>query len=117
MGAAIELWWDFDRATLRRLVRKTKPIQCQRQRALTEIYDGSCRCDAARIGGVGLQILRGWAVRFNARGLEGLIDGKAPSRRSKLSDAQGEGLVAIVESGPIPEIHGVVRLRLIDCGA
>ena len=34
--------------------------------------------------------------------------------RPKLTDAQREALVAIVESGPIPEIHGVVRWRLID---
>jgi len=33
---------------------------------------------AARIGGVGLQTIRDWVVRFNARGPEGLIDGKAP---------------------------------------
>ena len=33
-----------------------------------------------------------------------LIYGKRP----KLIDAQREALIAIVESGPIPEIHGVV---------
>ena len=53
-------------------------------------------------------------MRFNARGSDGLIDGKAPGKRPKLTDAQREALVAIVESGPIPEIHGVVRWRLID---
>jgi hypothetical protein len=66
------------------------------------------------VGGVGRQIVRDWVERFNARGPEGLIDGKAPGNRPKLSDAQREALVAIVEQGPTPEIHGVVRWRLVD---
>ena len=115
MGAAIELRSDFNGATLRRLARRaTNANQARRLLALAEIYDGSSRSDAARIGGVGLQIVRDWVVRFNTRGPDGLINGKAPGRRPKLTDAQREALVAIVESGPIPEIHGVVRWRLID---
>ena len=53
-------------------------------------------------------------VRFNARGPDALIDGKAPGPRPKLNDAQRQALVAIVESGPTPAVHGVVRWRLID---
>ena len=49
-----------------------------------------------------------------ARGPDALIDGKAPGQRPKLDDAQRQALVAIIESGPIPSIHGVVRWRLID---
>ena len=82
--------------------------------ALAEICDGASRSDAARIGGVGLQIVRDWVVRFNARGPDELLDGKAPGKRSVLNDAQRRALVEIVESGPIPAIHGVVRWRLID---
>jgi hypothetical protein len=33
---------------------------------LVEIYDGGSRPDAARIGGVGVQIVRDWVVRFYA---------------------------------------------------
>jgi|GEM_PF-4889796 len=59
MGAAIALRVDFDGATLRRLARKTKNAnQSRRLLALAEIYDGGSRSDAARIGGVGLQIVR-----------------------------------------------------------
>ena len=115
MGVAIALRVDFDGATLRRLARKTKNAnQSRRLLALAEIYDGGFRSDAARIGGVGLQIVRDWVVRFNARGSEALIDGKARGQQPKLNDAQRQALVAIVESGPIPAIHGVVRWRLID---
>ena len=115
MGVAIALRVDFDGATLRRLARKTKSAnQGRRLLVLAEIYDGSSRSDAARIGGVGLQNVRDWVVRFNARGPDALIDGKAPGQQPKLNDAQRQALVAIVESGPIPAIHGVVRWRLID---
>src|SRR3546814_7004566 len=115
MGSAIGLRDDFDGAALRRLARGSKSAnQARRLLALAEIYDGSRRTAAARIGGVGLQIVRDWVVRFNARGPEGLLDGKAPGARSRLNDAQRQALAEVVERGPIPAIHGVVRWRLID---
>jgi len=59
MGVAMALRVDFDGATLRRLARMTKNAkQSRRLLALAEIYDGSSRGNAARIGGVGLQIVR-----------------------------------------------------------
>ena len=82
--------------------------------AIAEIYDGGSRGDAARIGGVGLQTIRDWVLRFNAKGPDGLLNRKAPGQAPKLNDAQREALARIVESGPIPAIHGVVRWRLID---
>ena len=53
-------------------------------------------------------------LAFNAKGPDGLIDGKAPGHPRKLSDAQPQALVRVVESGPIPAIHGVVHWRLKD---
>ena len=58
MGLAIGLRDDFDGAALRRLSRSTKSAnQARRVLALAEIYDGGNRTAAARIGGVGLQIV------------------------------------------------------------
>ena len=115
MGTAIRLRDDFDGRDLRRLAREVKSAnQARRLLALAEIYDGGSRSDAARIGGVGLQIVRDWVLRFNARGPDGLLDGKAPGKPSILNDAQRRALAEIVEQGPIPTIHGVVRWRLID---
>ena len=115
MGSAISLRDDFDGPALRRLARASKSAnQARRLLALAEIYDGGSRTAAARIGGVGLQIVRDWVVRFNARGPEGLLDGKAPGQRSRLNDAQRRALVETVERGPIPAIHAVVRWRLAD---
>ncbi len=80
---------------------------------MAEIYDGASRSGSARIGGVGVQIVRDWDVRFNARGADGLMDDKAPGRRPKLNDAQRQAPVAIIKSGPISSIRRVVRWRLI----
>lgn len=115
MGASIGLRDDFDGAGLRRLAKATKDAaQGRRLLALAEIYDGGRRTDAARIGGVGLQTVRDWVLRFNARGPDGLIDAKAPGNPGKLDAAQLRALASLVESGPIPAIHGVVRWRLKD---
>jgi transposase len=115
MGSAIALREDFDGADLRRLARTTKDAgQSRRLLALAEIYDGGRRTDAARIGGVGLQVIRDWVLRFNADGTEGLIDGKAWGQPPKLNHDQRQALAALVEQGPVPAIHGVVRWRLVD---
>ena len=115
MGSAIALRDDFDGSELRRLAKASKDAaQSRRLLALAEIYDGGARSDAARIGGVGLQVIRDWVLRFNAGGPSGLIDGKAPGNPRKLDDTQRRALMEIVESGPIPAIHGVVRWRLKD---
>ncbi len=115
MGSAISLRSDFDGTALRQLARKSKSAnQTRRLLALAQIYDGGSRSEAARIGGVTLQIVRDWVLRFNARGPDGLLDGKAPGKPSILTDAQRHALAEIVEHGPVPAIHGVVRWRLID---
>jgi transposase len=115
MAAAIRLREDFDGSALRRLAKGTRDAaQVRRLLALAEIYDGGSRGDAARLGGVGLQTVRDWVLRFNAGGPEGLIDRKAPGKAPKLKMAQRQALVRAVESGPIPAIHGVVRWRLVD---
>jgi transposase len=88
--------------------------QTRRLLALAAIYDGGSRSDAAQTGGVGVQIVRDWVVRFNAKGFDGLLNGKAPGARSILDDSQGQALRRIVEDGPIPAVHSIVRWRLID---
>jgi transposase len=115
MRPGIELRTDYDAARLRALARTTRNAgQSRRLLALAEIYDGGTRSKAARVGGVGLQTVRDWVVRFNARGPEALIDGKAPGNACKLSAHHRKALLALVESGPIPAVHGVVRWRLKD---
>ena len=112
---SIPLRSDFDAAALRGLARRSKDgPQARRLLALAAIYDGASRAEAARIGGVTLQIVRDWVVKFNERGPDGLINGKAPGQPSRLDDAHRAALKAQLEAGPIPAVHGVVRWRLID---
>lgn len=56
-------------------------------------------------------------LAFNANGPAGLIDRKAPGHPPKLSQAQRQALAEIVESGPDPDRHGVVRWRREDLAA
>ena len=87
MSAPVPLRPDFDAALLRRLARQSRdPDQTRRLLALAEIYDGGPRSNAARIGGVGLQIGRDFALWFNAEGSDGRLNGKAPGAPSILDD-------------------------------
>jgi transposase len=96
---AIALTGDFDAASVRRAARASKDAnQVRRLLALAAIYDGSSRSEAAAIGGVTLQIIRDWVLKFNADSPEGLIDRKAAGKPSRLNDRHRKALVAMVES-------------------
>jgi transposase len=115
MAAAVPLRSDFDAAELRALAKRSRDAdQTRRLLALAAISEGASRTEAAQIGCVTLQIVRDWVLRFNARGPEGLLTGRAPGAPARLNDQQREALQAIVDQGPIPAIHGVVRWRLVD---
>jgi len=49
-------------------------------------------------------------MKFNAHGPAGLIDRKL----SRLTEADRAAVAAVVESGPMPAVHGVVRWRVIN---
>ena len=111
----VPLRGDFEASQLRACARKTKNApQARRLLALAAIYEGASRTDAARIGGVTLQIVRDWVVKFNASGPDGLVDRKAPGQPSRLSDTHRAAIAKMIETGPIPSVHGVVRWRLVD---
>jgi Winged helix-turn helix len=98
MSTPVPLRSDFDTIGLRMLARRSRdPDQTRRLLALAEIYDGGSRPDAARIGGVGVQIVRDWVVRFNAKGPDGLLTGKAPGAPSILGERQRQALRQVVE--------------------
>jgi transposase len=111
----VPLRTDFTADALRVIARKAKDgPQARRLLALAAIYEGVTRAEAARIGGVTRQIVRDWVMKFNAHGPAGLIDRKPPGQPSKLTDTHRAALVARIDAGPIPSVHGVVRWRLID---
>jgi Homeodomain-like domain len=68
----IPLRADFDARMVRAAARWSKNgPQARRLLALAAIYDGASRTEAAKIGGVTLQIVRDWVMKFNADGPEG----------------------------------------------
>jgi transposase len=72
---------DFAAPALRAAAWRSKnAAQARRLLARAAVYDGASRTDAARIGGVTLQIVRDWVLRFNSHGPGGLVDRKAPGQ-------------------------------------
>ncbi|MDQ0513561.1 transposase [Angulomicrobium amanitiforme] len=115
MAAAIGVRSDYTPADLRGFARRSGDAdQVRRLLAVALILDGGSRSDAAKVAGVTLQIVRDWVLRFNESGPDGLSTRKAPGRASILNDEQRARLAAVVEAGPIPAAHGVVRWRLAD---
>ena len=115
MAAALGLRDDYDAGALRAAAKRSKDgPQARRLLALAAVYDGATRTEAAKIGGVTLQVIRDWVLKFNVHGPDGLIDRKAPGQPPRLNDAHRAALAAIIESGPIPAVHGVVRWRIVD---
>src|SRR5260370_41155723 len=115
MAAAIGVRGDYNAVQLRELAKRSDDAnQTRRLLALAAIYDGGSRTEAAKLGGVGLQTVRDWVLAFNAEGPPGLVTGKAPGNAPLLAEAHRQALLQIVESGPTPAVHGVVRWRLID---
>ena len=53
-------------------------------------------------------------MKFNTHGPSGLIAGKAPGQTPRLTSEHRAALARMVEDGPIPAVHGVVRWRLVD---
>ena len=60
------------------------------------------------------QTLRDWVHRYNAHGLDGLINRKAPGVPSGLTSDQRQQLAALVRAGPDPKKDGIVWWRRVD---
>jgi transposase len=86
----------------------------RRMLALAMVLDGADRKSAAETCGMDRQTLRDWVHRYNAAGLRGLHDVKTPGPKPKLTAEQQIDLARLVEAGPDPACHGVVRWRRVD---
>ncbi len=97
MGHAIPVRTDYTAGKVRRLAQRAKDAaQTRRLLAIAAVLDGASREEAATIGGMDRQTLRDWGVP------------------PKLNSRHKAFLARIVEEGPIPAIHGVVRWRACD---
>lgn len=88
--------------------------QVRRVLALALVLEGASRTEAATACGMDRQTLRDWVHRYNAEGIDGLLDRVAPGRTPLLTPAQEAELKAIVLAGPDLARDGVVRWRRID---
>ena len=115
MSACIALRDDYDGVALRDLAKRSRDArQVRRLLALAAAYDGMSRTDAAKVGGMDRQTLRDWANRFNEEGPDGLKHRSGAGRPRFLTQEQMREFSVIVETGPDPEVDGVVRWRRID---
>ena len=115
MARGISLRIDYSGDDLRSLARTSRDAkQARRLLALSLIYDGAPRSEAARHATASPQAVRDWVLRFNAEGPDGLIDRKSPGTPPRLNSEQRAALVRVVEDGPTPYLDGVVRWRLCD---
>ena len=115
MPSGVRLREDYSAEELRRLARRSKDVnQSRRLLSLAAVRDGMDRGSAAKIGGMDRQTLRDWVHRFNALGLEGLMDNWTEGPKPRLSAEQLAQFAQIVEAGPDGEKDGVVRWRRVD---
>ena len=94
--------------------REKDSAASRRMLALAMVFDGADRTSAAETCGMDRQTLRDWVHRYNATGLAGLRNRKSSGRPPKLTAAQKAVLVELVEKGPDPARHKVVRWRRCD---
>ena len=115
MGHAIAVRSDFTSGEVRRFAKRAKDAaQARRLLAIAAVLDGASREESAKIGGMDRQTLRDWVIRFNEQGPDGLINIPSPGVPPKLDDTHRAFLARIVNEGPIPAVHGVVRWRACD---
>ena len=82
--------------------------------AMALVLEGVNQTTAAKSCGMERQTLRDWVDSYNAEGVAGLADRPRPGRPPRLSPAQLDELVEVVEAGPNVEVDGVVRWRCVD---
>ena len=116
MGAAVAIdRLELTASELRRAAQREKnSTAARRMLAVALILEGTDRRKAAESCGMDRQTLRDWVHRYNAEGLAGLRSRKPPGPSPKLTTQQETELAALVEAGPDPARHGVVRWRRID---
>ena len=102
-------------ADLRREAARSRDANAARRMlAIALVLDGHPREVAAEACGMDRQTLRDWVHRYNAEGLAGLVNRRAPGPAPRLSAEQEAAVDRWVEQGPELERDGVVRWRCRD---
>ena len=111
MAAPIDLRNDFDSVSLRRLRDRGPGTRPRAVAAGVGRYDSNgCVADRRRRSADHSRL----GAALQARGPDGLVDGKSPGAPSKLNADHRRALAEVVEAGPVPAVDGVVRWRRKD---
>jgi transposase len=106
---------DMTAAELRAASVRTKDARAARRMlAIAFVLEGVDRATAAGTCGMDRQTLRDWVHRYNAEGLDGLVNRAVPLRPRRLAPEHMAALAAWIEAGPDPARDGVVRWRRKD---
>ncbi len=106
---------ELDAAGLRRAAGCSKDAAAARRMlALALVLEGRSRQEAASSCGMDRQSLRDWVHRYNAAGLAGLSNKRAPGLMPKLNAEQSAVVAGWVRAGPHLAEDGVIRWRRID---
>lgn len=109
---------DRTPVALRKLAKATGDARIARRiLAIANALDGMSREAAARSAGMDRQTLRDWVLRYNAHGLDGLVDRWNGGRPPIFTPEQQAEIVEIVLAGPDPETSGLSAYTLEDLAA
>lgn len=113
--AALEIRKDRTPIVLRKLAKEADDVRIARRiLAIANALDGMSRDDAARAAGMDRQTLRDWVQRYNAHGVDGLVDRWNGGRRPTFTPEEQAAIVAIVLAGPDVEASGLSAYTLED---
>ena len=106
---------DLSATDLRRRAARSRDADAARRMlAIALVLEGRTRTEAAETCGMDRQTLRDWVHRYNAEGLAGLANRRAPGPAPRLSAGQEAAVDRWVEQGPELARDGVVRWRCRD---
>ncbi len=106
---------DLSATELRREAARSRDANAARRMlAIALVLEGHPREVAAAACGMDRQTLRDWVHRYNAEGIAGLANRRAPGPAPRLSAGQEALVDRWVEEGPELERDGVVRWRCRD---
>jgi transposase len=116
IGSAVAITREvMSAAELRREAARSRDASAARRMlAIALVLDGQSREAAAEACGMDRQTLRDWVHRYNAEGIAGLVNRRAPGPTPRLSAEQEAAVDRWVEEGPSLERDGVVRWRCRD---
>jgi hypothetical protein len=115
MAAAIGLRGDFSSGALRAIAKRSKDgPQARRLLALAAIYDGARRARRPRSVGSGSKSCATGFCASTLLALTGSSTAKAPRQPSRLGGEHRAALARMIQEGPTPAAHSVVRWRIVD---